>query len=230
MNLVAYLRVSTSSQGESGLGIEGQKSAIEAYATSTGSKVIARYVEVESGKLSNRPELTKALSHARRSNAVLTVAKLDRLSRNLHFLSGVLESGCEFVACDNPFANRLTLHILAAVAENEAKAISERTKTALQAAKARGTLLGSARPGHWDGREDRRLFGSRKGALAAAESHRKAAQDAYVDVMPQITSLRASGASLRSIAATLTSQGHTTRTGRAWNPMLVRSLLQKTGF
>src|SRR6516164_2072439 len=147
--LVGYLRVSTKGQRESGLGLEAQQAAIERYARQHGAKIAALYTEVESGKLADRPELAKALAHAKRSNAALVVAKLDRLSRNVEFLARVMNAGTEFVACDYPAANRLTLHIMAAVAENEAKAISDRTRTALQAAKARGTLLGSARPDHW---------------------------------------------------------------------------------
>src|SRR5476651_1949666 len=151
--LVSYLRVLTRKQGESGLGLEGQQAAIDAYAKQNGGEVVGRYIEVESGKRSDRPELARAITHAKRMKAVLVVAKLDRLSRNVAFLSRLLESGIEFLACDNPTANRLTVHILAAVAEAEAKAISDRTKAALAAAKARGTILGSARPGHWSGNE-----------------------------------------------------------------------------
>ena len=121
----------------------------------------AWYTEVESGKLADRPQLARSLSHAKRTKALLVVAKLDRLARNVEFVARVMNSSVDFVACDNPAANRLTLHILAAVAEAEAKAISDRTKTALAAAKARGTKLGSARPGHWEGREDARLAGAR---------------------------------------------------------------------
>src|SRR6478672_8252942 len=151
-SIIGYLRVSTKGQGESGLGIEAQRAAVEAHAKSQGATVAAWYTEVESGKRSDRPELGKALAHARRSKATLVVAKLDRLARNVAFLSALMESKVAFLACDNPYANDLTLHILAAVAEAEVKAISARTKAALAAAKARGTKLGSARSGHWDGR------------------------------------------------------------------------------
>ena len=160
--IVAYFRVSTKKQGESGLGLEGQAAAVETFGRQAGKPIIARYVEVESGKRSDRPELARALAHARRGKATLCVAKLDRLARNVEFLARVMNSEVDFVACDNPAANRLTLHILAAVAEAEAKAISERTKAALQAAKARGVKLGSARPGHWNGREEARLAGLAK--------------------------------------------------------------------
>ena len=111
----------------------------------------------------DRAEAQRAIAHARRSKATLCVAKLDRLSRNVEFLARVMNSGCEFAAADMPAANRFMLHVMAAVAEHEAKAISERTKAALTVTKARGTLLGSARPGHWDGREDARLAGAKAG-------------------------------------------------------------------
>src|SRR6516165_11913299 len=136
--LVGYLRVSTKGQGESGLGLEAQQAAIERYARQHGAKIAALYTEVESGKLADRPELAKALAHARRSKSTLVVAKLDRLARNVAFLSALMQSRADFVCCDNPHANKLTIHILAAVAEDEAERISARTKAALQAAKARG--------------------------------------------------------------------------------------------
>ena len=139
--IVAYFRVSTKQQGESGLGLEGQEFAVEQFAQKSGNRILAKYTEVESGRVSDRPELKKAKAHAKRSKATLVVAKLDRLSRNVAFLSALMESDIEFVACDNPHANRLTIHILAAVAEDEARRISERTKAALQAAKARGVLI-----------------------------------------------------------------------------------------
>ncbi|MBV8676279.1 MAG: recombinase family protein, partial [Planctomycetaceae bacterium] len=128
--LVAYYRVSTAKQGASGLGLEGQEAAVAAYAKSNNFILLRSYTEVETGKRSDRPELARALADCKLSRATLVIAKLDRLSRNVHFLSGLMESGVDFIACDNPHANRLTLHILAAVAEDEARRISERTKAA----------------------------------------------------------------------------------------------------
>jgi DNA invertase Pin-like site-specific DNA recombinase len=225
--IIAYLRVSTVKQGESGLGLEGQRTAVEAYAQQNGTRVAGWYTEVESGKLADRPELAKALAHARRSKARLVVAKLDRLARNVAFLSSVMDSGADFVACDNPHANRLTLHILAAVAEAEAAAISQRTKAALAAAKARGTLLGSARPGHWDGREKARLAGAKAGAIAGATARRQAASEAYADLRPGMADMRAKGQTLQAIADELNTQGHTTRRGRPWNPVQVARVLER---
>ncbi len=225
--IIAYYRVSTKQQGASGLGLEGQQAAVEVYARQIGARIVTGYVEVESGKIADRPELAKALAHARRSKAVLCVAKLDRLSRNVEFLAKVMNSNAEFVACDNPAANRLTLHILAAVAEAEAKAISDRTKAALAAAKRRGIRLGSARPGHWKGREARRLAGARKGAKAAGESLSRAAAEAYGDLRPIVADLRQGGLSLRAIANELNSLGHTTRRGRRWNAVQVARVMEQ---
>jgi DNA invertase Pin-like site-specific DNA recombinase len=226
-DIVAYYRVSTKQQGESGLGLEAQDMAVQSYARQTGGRIKASYVEVESGKRADRPELAKALAHARRSKATLVVAKLDRLARNVEFLAKVMNSGAEFVACDNPAANRLTLHILAAVAEAEAKAISDRTKAALQAAKARGVQLGSARPGHWEGREEARLAGLVKARIASAEVKRQKASESYADLLPEVQKLQAAGHSLRAIAAKLNADGHTTRRGRPWNPVQVSRVLER---
>ncbi len=224
-DLIAYYRVSTKAQGESGLGLEAQEAAVKAHAKQSGANIRAAYVEVESGKLADRPELARALAHARRSKATLVVAKLDRLARNVAFLSALMDSSVPFVACDNPHANRLTLHILAAVAEAEARAISERTKAALAAAKARGKLLGSARPGHWEGREQTRLAGLEKARAVAIGVRQAKAKDAYADLVPVLTDLRGEGLSLAAIADRLNAEGHTTRRGRPWNPMQVSRVL-----
>ena len=165
---VAYIRVSTAQQGKSGLGLEVQDTAVRGYAAANGGSIAKTYVEVETGKLAERPELAKARAHAKRCKGRLVVAKLDRLARNVAFTSALLRAGVDFVACDNPHANKLTIHILAAIAEHEAEMIAQRTKDALAAAKARGTLLGSARPGHWDGREDRRRAGLEKARQAGS--------------------------------------------------------------
>jgi DNA invertase Pin-like site-specific DNA recombinase len=225
-DLIPYYRVSSKQQGASGLGLEGQKAAVEAYAKQTGARILTSYREVESGKLADRPELNKALPHARRAKAVLVVAKLDRLARNVEFLAKIMNSEVDFVACDNPAANRLTLHILAAVAENEAKAISDRTKAALAAAKARGTKLGSARPGHWEGREQARLNGLAKGRVQAAKVVSQRAREAYSDLQPLLAEMRAKGMTLQAIAGELNTQGHTTRRGKPWNPVQVARVLK----
>jgi len=140
---VSYLRVSTDRQGRSGLGLEAQRTAVSDYLA--GRTLIAEVVEVESGKRADRPKLTEALALCRAHRATLIIAKLDRLARNVAFVSNLMESGVEFTAVDFPQANRLTIHILAAVAEHEAGMISARTKAALAAAKARGVKLGGFR-------------------------------------------------------------------------------------
>ena len=221
--IVGYQRVSTKGQGESGLGIEAQEAAIQAYARQTGAKVVAMYTEVESGKLATRPELLKALAHARRSKATLVVAKLDRLARNVAFLSALMDSKVAFVACDNPHANRLTLHILAAVAENEAKAISDRTKAALAAYKARGGKLGGALPQCRNLTDEARA----KGVRMAGDASRLAATEAYIDLLPTVQALKADGLSLRAIAERLNADGHTTRRGKPWNQVQVSRVLER---
>jgi DNA invertase Pin-like site-specific DNA recombinase len=182
--IVAYYRVSTERQGRSGLGLEGQRATVREHAQRNGGSILAEYTEVESGRRSNRPQLAAALAHAKRSQAVLVVAKLDRLSRNVAFLAALMESKVEFVCCDYPTANKLTIHILVAVAEHEAELISRRTKDALQAYKARGGKLGSSRPGHWKGREHLRTVGIAKGRVVAAQVVRQLADDAYRDIYP----------------------------------------------
>ena len=197
------------------------------YAKNAGAKILASYREVETGKRADRPELIKALAHARRSKATLVVAKLDRLARNVAFLSALMRSGADFVCCDNPHANKLTIHILAAVAEDEAERISARTKAALQAAKARGAKLGSARPGHWTGREGTRLAGLARGRVIAAKVVSQAAREAYADLAPMMKEWRAEGLTLDGIAGKLNANGHTTRRGKQWNAVQVRRVLTR---
>jgi DNA invertase Pin-like site-specific DNA recombinase len=228
-DIIAYYRVSTKQQGESGLGLEAQESAVKSYARQAGATIRAAYVEVESGKLADRPELARAMAHAKRSKATLCVAKLDRLSRNVEFLAKVMNSGCEFAAADMPAANRFMLHVMAAVAEHEAKAISGRTRAALAAAKACGTLLGSARPGHWEGREQNRLAGLAKGRAVAARVKQVRAREAYTDLLPSIAAFKREGLSLRAIAEKLNAEGHTTRRGRPWNPVQVSRVMDLNG-
>lgn len=219
--VVAYRRVSTKRQGDSGLGLEGQDEAIRSHVKANGCRLLATYTEVESGKLSTRPELLKALAHARRSRAVLVIAKLDRLSRNVHFLSGLMESKVEFVACDNPHATPLTIHILAAVAEYEAKAISDRTKAALAMAKVRGVKLG---------RNNLTPEGTRKGLEASALARRSKAVAAYSDLAPLVREWRkVEGLSQQAIADRLNREGHETRKFRPWNQVQVKRILNRMG-
>src|SRR5215831_14538405 len=146
---ISYYRVSTSQQGASGLGLEAQREAVARHVAGAGGVIVAEFQEIESGKRNDRPEIAAALAACRLRRVTLVIAKLDRLARNVHFISSLMESGVDFVACDNPHATRLTIHILAAVAEHEREMISQRTIAALAAAKARGVKLGNPhlRPG-----------------------------------------------------------------------------------
>ena len=212
---IAYYRVSTARQGRSGLGIEAQKQAVQAHLN--GQKAISEFVEVESGRRNDRPKLAEALAACRVHKATLIIAKLDRLARNVAFVSSLMEAGVEFQACDFPQANRLTIHILAAVAEHEARMISERTRAALAAAKARGAVLGG--------------FRGRAGTcidLAKARAVRTAkAQQRAVDLGQTIEQLRSTGAtSLRAIAVGLNRNGITAPRGGGWSASQVRSTLK----
>src|SRR4051812_27644927 len=144
-NFVAYHRVSTAKQGRSGLGLEAQQEAVQTYLNGGSWRLVAEVVEVESGKRNDRPKLQEALRLCRLHAAILVIAKLDRLSRNYAFIASLMEGGVKFRAVDFPEANELTVHILSAVAQHERKMISQRTKDALQAAKARGKKLGGNR-------------------------------------------------------------------------------------
>src|SRR5881392_1771608 len=140
---IAYFRVSTDRQGKSGLGLDAQREAVMNYLNGGRWTLVDEFTEVESGKRNDRPELVKALAACKKQKAKLVIAKLDRLSRNLAFIATLMDSGVEFIAVDNPHANKLTVHILAAVAQHEREIISARTSAALQAAKARGKHLGN---------------------------------------------------------------------------------------
>jgi DNA invertase Pin-like site-specific DNA recombinase len=225
-DLIAYYRVSTDQQGQSGLGLEAQQLAVEAFARQSNARIIKRYVEVETGKRSDRPELTKAIAFAKRAKATLVVAKLDRLARNLHFTSTLMRTGVDFVACDNPHANKLTIHILAAIAEHETEQISERTKAALAAAKLRGVLLGSAHPGHWEGREHLRRAGLEKATTVAASRKRAKAVEAYADLLPLMQKLLDEGHSFREIAEEFNGKGERVH-GRPWSAMQVWRVLDR---
>ena len=225
MKLVEYRRVSTAKQGESGLGMEGQATAVAAYAKANDGEVVKTFTEVETGKRADRPELAKALAHCRGTRQPWLWRSWTGLPATWHS-PALMESGVPFVACDQPTANRLTLHILAAVAEAEAKAISERTKAALAAYKARGGLLGGARPECRDNLTD---AGRMAGVRASVESRARAAVDAYADLLPMMKELRADGLSLRAIAERLTADGFTTRRGLPWNCMQVKLVLDRAG-
>lgn len=208
---VAYYRVSTDRQGQSGLGLDAQRQAVTQHVGR--AELVAEFTEVESGRKIDRPQLAHALSLAKRTKAVLVIAKLDRLARNVHFISGLLESGVPFVCADMPEADRTWLQMSAVFAEWEARKISERTKAALQAAKARGVRLGSPNPS--------------KGS-AAGNERIQARADAYAaKIAPIVQSIKAAGfSSLREIAEELSRRGvETARGNTLWHASQVSGVL-----
>ena len=211
---IAYYRVSTARQGRSGLGIEAQKQAVAVHLN--GIRPLSEFTEVESGRRTDRRKLIEALAACRVHKAVLIIAKLDRLARNVAFVSSLMEAGVEFEAVDFPHANRLTIHILAAVAEHEARMASERTRAALAAAKARGAVLGGFRG---------RVGTSADLAKARATRTAKAAQR-VIDLRPTIANLQSNGArSLRAIATGLNALGIAAPRGGDWSAAQVRRTL-----
>ena len=221
--VVAYYRVSTEKQGLSGLGVDAQHVYVKGYCDRTGSTLIREFTEVESGRNSDRPELAKAISFAKRSKAILVIAKLDRLARNVAFVANLMETRVQFESCDLPGANSMTVHVMAAVAENEAKAISQRTKDALAAAKARGTKLGSHHPAATPLRPEARA----KGQARSAKVNREKAIAEYADVLPIVQEMRKSDQTLAAIARHLNLDGYVTRTGAAWSAVQVMRVLQR---
>jgi DNA invertase Pin-like site-specific DNA recombinase len=217
---VAYYRVSTPKQGESGLGLEAQRVAVEAFCQARGFELIAPpFQEVESGKRDDRPELMKAIERCKITGATLIVAKLDRLSRNVAFLATLQDSSVKFIAVDMPEANELTVHIMAAVAQQERKAISTRTREALAAARARGTRLGNP-----NGAASLRRFGNAS-PLGTDAIKRKADEHAQ-RLRPIIEQIRKDGhVSLPSIAAALNEGGILTPRGAKWHASSVSNLL-----
>ena len=205
--VVTYLRVSTDRQGQSGLGLEAQRAAVASYMASR--TLVGGFVEVESGRKDNRPQLAAALALCRQHKARLVIAKLDRLARSVAFISGLMESGVEFVAADMPEANRFMLHVMAAVAEHEREMISQRNRVALAAAKARGTRLGNPRP---DTARMRAVVAERVAAFRAT-------------VRPQIQALQAEGRSLRGIAAELNAKGVNAPRGGTWHAGAIQAIL-----
>lgn len=202
----AYLRVSTQRQGQSGLGLEAQRQAIK---TLLGDEPFEEFIEVESGKKSKRPKLEEAISYCRKHKTRLVIAKLDRLARNVHFISGLMETGIDFIAADMPNADRFMLHVYAAMAEEEGRRISERTKVALMAAKGRGVKLGV---------NGRRL----------AEKNRIEAMIFAKTIERGIARLNLpTDSSLRCIADALNAAGIKTAKGCAWHGTSVSRVLER---
>lgn len=219
--LIAYHRVSTQRQGQFRLGTRGTEAAVALYAAATGSGLIASYTEVESGRKSDRPELPKAIRHAKPLRATLVIANRDRLAGNLAVIANLMDSGVEFVACDVPQASRVTLHIVAAVAEAEALAISTPVREALAAEKARGTKQGASRLGR--PRSSRSI--ARRARLGRRRSDPRAAR-----VLRRCAAGRAAvegrGPIASSLGAKLDLNSYTTRLGKLWTAIQVSRLLK----
>lgn len=213
MEYVAYCRVSTARQGKSGLGLEAQQAAVKRYAEERG-KVLCEFIEVESGKVKERPQLAAALTHCRKHKATLLIAKLDRLSRNVAFIATLMEGKVPIVAVDNPTAGEFTLHILSAVAQQESKMISARTKDALAAAKARGVKLGG-----WRGHPI---------SINATATLRSNANARAADVMPAIRKAQAEGiTTYKGIAKALNEEGVPTARESTWRAAQVRRVIAR---
>jgi DNA invertase Pin-like site-specific DNA recombinase len=214
---ISYLRVSTKRQGRSGLGLEAQRNSVDEYLNGGNWALVKEFVEVESGKRSGRPMLADALKTCRAYGANLVIAKLDRLSRDAHFLLGLEKAGVDFVAVDMPNANRLTVGIMAMVAEDEGRRISARTKDALAAAKRRGKKLGG----------DRGVVPSDKARELATAAIKARSASRAADLAPIIEELRTAGAvTLSAIAAGLNEKGiPTPRNGSRWTATQVGRLL-----
>lgn len=212
MKAVAYYRVSTKGQRESGLSFAAQQAAVASYAGQGKISVIAEFTETESGRKSSRPILAAAIAECRRTGATLLIAKLDRLARSVHFVSGLMESGVPFIACDMPNASALELHIHASFAEEEARRIRQRTRDALAALKRKGVALGNVE----------------SAAEASTKGHRmqsKLATAYAATIQPVAAKLRKRGYTLQQIADHLTARGLLTRRAKPWTPTSVLRLL-----
>lgn len=215
---VAYYRVSTQKQGRSGLGLDSQRESVAGHVAAVNGSLVTEFTEIETGKRADRPQLAKALAQCRVQNAVLIVAKLDRLARNVAFVSRLLETGCEFVAVDFPQANRFMIHMLAAVGEYEAKLISERTKAALAQAKRKGVQIG--------GYADNCALIAHRGNKASIKVRQAASLQRAHDIAPIISDLESEGAtSLRQIAQGLNQRGILTKRGGAWSAVQVMRVI-----
>jgi DNA invertase Pin-like site-specific DNA recombinase len=213
---VTYFRVSTQRQGQSGLGLDAQRETVRNYLNGGNCEVVGEFTEIETGKgsnaLSKRPQLATALALCKKTGAGLLVAKLDRLARNVHFISGLMESKVKFVACDLPEASEFTINLMAAFAAHEAKRISERTKDALRAAKTRGVKLGIAGPTN---------------LRSNIEARQRAADDFARNLAPVINGLRAQGLSQRKIVEQLNRLNIAATRGGQWSLLQLQHLLKR---
>lgn len=223
MRLIAYYRVSTQGQGQSGLGLEAQQEKVQKFAADRGHQLVEAFVEVQSGKDDARPKLAEALAAARRHKAGIIVAKLDRLARSAAFFERITSAGVDVLFCDLPDlppgpTGRFMVQLMASIAELEAGMISERTKAALQAAKARGTRLGGFRG----------TAASPKAREASAKARRDAADSKALELMPLLREIWVTGCSTNAcIAKQLTERGIPAPAGGAWSPQAVGRVLAR---
>lgn len=225
MTYIAYYRVSTKKQEKTRLGLDAQQTAVRSFVDAQSAQIVAEFTEIESGKNSDRPQLANAIRQARATGAKLVIAKLDRLARNVAFTATLMDSGLDFIALDCPQANRLTLHILAAVAEDEARRISERTKAALAAAKARGVKLGAASPR--SAFKNGAARGWRAGSERAASIRARRAAENYAPILPTMRAMRAAGQPLSKIAGWLNKEGYRTTRNSEFTPATVHRALAR---
>ncbi|MCC0003828.1 MAG: recombinase family protein [Methylobacteriaceae bacterium] len=218
---VSYLRVSTGAQARSGLGIEAQRQAVRDFLNGGQWELLKEFVEVESGKRDNRPELAAALAMCRLRGATLLIAKLDRLSRDAHFLLSLQKAGVRFVACDMPHADNFTVGILAMVAQKEREMIARRTRDALAAARRRGVSLG--------GNRGNLPAVCREGAKASALVRSAEARQRASDLSPMLKAMQAQGCSLNEMAKRLNAEGVKTARGKEWQATQVARILEKIG-
>ena len=224
-NFVSYFRVSTARQGQSGLGLDAQRTAVENFVRAGDWTPVGEFIETESGKRNDRPQLAAALAQCKKDGATLIIAKLDRLARNVHFITGLMEAGVEFICADAPEADRTFLQMAAVFAEWEGRRISERTTAALAALKARGVTRA--------GRQIDRLGASTEQLTKIGGAGRKtqsgAAQQFAENTKPIIDQITGAGVTtLRGIAAALTARGIVTKSGAStWHPQQVKAVIDR---
>src|SRR5271157_4641249 len=229
--IVTYYRVSDKKQGDgkecgTGHGIDAQMRDVEFLRQRLGATVIDSRTEIESGGDDDRPKLAEAVAICKKTGATLVVAKLDRLARSTYLIACLQKANIEFICADNPTANKLTIHILAAVAENELQMIRARTKAGLQSAKLKGAKLGSARPGHWDGKEDKRgVFSVGMKEHLAVKSEK--ARRYYEAFLPRIKLMRSNGDTIKQIVDWLNGERLTTSTGRPWSTSVLYEVMAR---
>jgi DNA invertase Pin-like site-specific DNA recombinase len=232
MKAVAFYTVKQNDQN--GLELQAQRAAVHALIGPSGGEVVAEFIELDKGRRSDWPELERAIRYTKDIEGTLVVTRFGRWVRKVSVTSLLIQSGINFCCCDTPDVNRETFHIVASLAANESTRSSERIRLALQAAKERGVKLGSAREGHWEGREDRRREGARKGlpiaVKAAAEARMMKALDAYSDLLPRILKMRdEERLTLSEIAKRVNAEGHQTSAGLPFTPTMIIRLLKRAG-